>query len=717
MTGFDRRQFMIATVIGGSGLGIGWRMFTNALSTPDLVKPLAAGTTAPGIDAWIRISPDNTVTLTISRSEMGQGVETALAMLVAEELEADWNGIDTRWATSDPAFGNQHTAASSSVVQLWQPLREVAATARQMLIAAAAQLWNVPIGECRAERSEVIHPGSSRRVTFGSVASVAATLPVPRNVMLKKPSEFKIIGKKVKRLDSRKKIDGSAIFGWDIEVPNMLIAAVTRCPVKGGHVADYDASAAENIPGVHAIVPIADPYAPTSLFSSRRPFGVAVVAESYWSARRGQEVLEVSWDPGPNAAFDSASIASMLAQWAASEDAVTVVDRGSLADIESQSAREVSAVYEVPYLAHATMSTMCCTADVRADSCEVWAPTQSPDLAVRMVDKHTGLPRRSITVHKTYLGGGFGRRQRQDYVGEAVQISKTIGRPVKVLWSREEDMQHGFFRPMSHDAVTAWLDDAGFPIGWRHRVASTDNHVLSTGGVDAMPYDIRNKHVDRAVPSIESPVRVTTWRGVAHSQNAFVAESFIDELARVGGHDPYQYRRVLLRNSPRHRKVLDMVAARSQWGHSLPDGVYPGLAMEESGGSIAAQVVEVSVDRTGNVRVHRVTCVVDCGLAVNPDDVEAQIQGAIIDGLTATLHSEITIRNGRVQQSNFHDYPLLRINQIPEIEVHIVDNVSPEHIGGVGEVGLPPLAPAVANAVFAATGERIRKLPIRLSRT
>jgi len=647
---------------------------------------------------------------------MGQGVETAFAMIVADELDADWSSIRTQQAPADPAYGNQHTAASSSIRQMWQPLREVAATARHMLLAAAAQMWDVPVGNCHVENGEVVHPDGRQRVTFGAIADRAAALPAPKGVPLKAPKDFRFIGSRMPRLDTPKKVDGSAVFGWDVQVPGMLIAAVTRCPVKGGHLADYESGAARMVNGVHEILPISDPYARSRFLSAAPPYGLAVVADDYWSAQRAQKALKVTWDYGPNAGFDTDGVAEMLAEWAAGDDARPIIDRGDLANIGNQSSQEVRAVYRVPFLAHATMSPMCCTADVRADSCEVWAPTQSPDLAVRMVEKHTGLPRRSITINKTYIGGGFGRRARQDYVGEAVQISKAMGRPVKVLWSREEDFQHGFYRPMSHDVMHGWLDDDGFPLGLRHRVASTGDYVLSTGGVDAVPYDIPNKYVGLAEPARELPVRVTTWRGVSHSQNAFVVECFLDELAYAGGHDPYEYRRHLLRNAPRFLEVLDIVAARAGWGSPLPEGHYRGIAIDESGESIAAEVVEISIGDQQEVKVHRVSCAVDCGLVINPGGVEAQIEGAIIDGLTATLHSEITIKDGRVQQSNFHDYPVLRMNQIPEIDVHIVPRDSTDFIGGVGEVGLPPLAPALANAVFAATGERVRNLPIRLGR-
>ena len=405
----------------------------------------------------------------------------------------------------------------------------------------------------------------------------------------------------------------------------------------------------------------------------------------------------------------------MLIDWAEGPDAQVIVDRGNIDSASADASQAINAIYEVPYLAHTTMSPMCCTADVREDHCEVWAPTQSPDLAVKMARDHTGLSRDAITVNKTYLGGGFGRRQRQDYVGEAVQVSKAAGRPVKVLWSREEDIRGDFFRPMSYDILRAWLDKDGFPAAWQHRISSTNVRVFSSGGADAIPYAIPHKFIDLAEPKAEQPVRVTTWRGVSHSQNAFVVESFLDELAHAGQHDPLDYRRHLLRDQPRYLAVLDLIAERTGWHNTLPANRYRGIALDNSGESIVAEVAEVSIDDRRQVKVHKVTCVVDCGFAINPGGVEAQLEGAIIDGMSAALYGEITIKNGQVQQSNFHDYPFMRINQVPEIDVHIVPNQSPDLIGGVGEIGLPPVAPAIANAVFAAIGERIRKLPIRLN--
>jgi len=586
-----------------------------------------------------------------------------------------------------------------------------------MLIAAAAQTWDVSPEDCTAANNEIIHPDGQERLSFGAVADRAAALPTPEHVTLKEAKKFRIIGRSMPRLDAPGKVDGSAVFGWDVQVPNMLIAAVTRCPVSGGHVASYRSDKAEAVIGVHAVLPIVEPYAPPRIVGSEQPFGLAVVADDYWSAQLGQKALEVSWESGHNAQFDTESITRMLAEWAEGDDASPIVDRGDLGNIGARSAQKYEAIYEVPYLAHTTMSPMSCTADVRENSCEVWAPTQSPDLALKMAKRHSGLPRRAITIHKTYVGGGFGRRQRQDYVGEAVQISRAMKRPVKVLWSREEDIQQDYFRPMSYDIIGAWLDDDGYPIGWRHRIASTENIVLSFGGVDKIPYDIPNKYVDVAKTKIDYPVRVSTWRGVSQSQNAFVMECFLDELARGSGHDPYAYRRHLLQKEPRFLNVLDAVASMAKWEKQLPSELHRGIAIFTCGESIAAEVAEISIGDRNEVKVHRILCAVDCGFVINPDGVQAQIEGAIIDGLTAALYSEITIKNGRVQQSNFHDYPIMRMNQMPEIEIHIIPQESIEHIGGVGEVGLPPVAPAVANAVFAATGEPVRKLPIRLGRT
>jgi isoquinoline 1-oxidoreductase beta subunit len=717
LSSINRRKFLGATAIAGAGLGLGIGLYVvdRVRKKSEFAHPLSGDAKTEDTATWVHIAPNNDVTITISRSEMGQGVETALAMLVAEELDADWQTVRTRWATADPAYGNQHTAASSSIHQLWQSLREVGAAARQMLIAAAAQTWGVSAGLCSTDSGEVLHPDGQQRLSFGSLADQAAILELPEYVTLKEPTEFKLIGHSVPRLDIPKKVDGTAIFGWDVQVPGMLIAAITRCPVKGGHIVEYESDAALSIDGVRAVVPVSDPYAPSATQLSERTYGLAVVADNYWAAQSGQRALKITWNNGPNERFDTAAIRRMLMEWAEGSDAQVIVDRGDIESASGGTSQIIKSVYEAPYLAHMTMSPMCCTADVRDDRCEVWAPTQSPDLALRMTRDQTGLSRDAITINKTYLGGGFGRRQRQDYVGEAVQVSKALRRPVKVLWSREEDVRGDFFRPMSYDILNARLDDDGFPIAWQHRISSTEVRVFSSAGSDSIPYDIPNKFVDLATPTSEQPVRVTTWRGVGHSQNAFFVESFLDELAHAGQHDPLDYRRHLLRHEPRYIAVLELAAARAGWNDTLPVNQYRGIAMDNSGGSIAAEIVEVSIDEQQEIKVHKVTCVVDCGMAVNPRGVEAQLEGAIIDGLTAALYSEITIERGRVQQSNFHDYPLMRMNQIPEIDVYIVPNQSPDLISGVGEVGLPPVAPAIANAVFAATGKRIRKLPIRLN--
>ena len=438
MTKFDRRRFLGISVVAGAGLGLGfgWPILERLKERDKSVNPLGAGDMPSELEPWIRISPDNAITVTISRSEMGQGVETALAMIVAEELDADWSDMRTQQAKSDPAYGNQHTAASSSIQQLWAPMREAAATARRMLMSAAAEEWGIDVDHCATSDSQILHPDGQRQMSFGSIAEKAAQLSIPINVQLKKVEDFKIVGQRRSRLDVPAKVDGAAIFGWDVEVPNMSIAAVTRCPTKGGHVAEFNSDEALQIDGVSAVVPIKDPYGKSGDSANDAPYAVAVVGNSYWAVKQGQAVLKVSWNEGSNAKFDSASIAAMLARWANSDGGDIIVDRGDINEASTQSDSSTEAIYEVPYLAHVTMSPTCCTADVRADECDVWAPTQSPDLAQRMVRKFTEFPRRAITIHKTYLGGGFGRRQRQDYVGDVVQISQAVRKPVKLLSSR-----------------------------------------------------------------------------------------------------------------------------------------------------------------------------------------------------------------------------------------------------------------------------------------
>src|SRR6266545_1066822 len=554
-----------------------------------------------------------------------------------------------------------------------------------MLIIAAAQTWDVAADTCRTENGAVIHQPSGRRLSYGALATKAAKLPVPTEVTLKEAKDFRIIGTKVARLDTPAKVNGSAVFGIDVKVPGMLIARVLRCPVFGGRVARFDAAKAKAVPGVHHVAQIDS--------------GIAVIADGYWPAKLGVEALDVHWDEGPLAGLSSSGITAMYKPLAEQPGLVVRADGEATRTLEG-AAQKLDAVYEVPYLAHAPMEPMNCTAHVRKDGCDVWVPTQGQTRTQQTAANITGLRPESIQVHTTLLGGGFGRRYEQDFVADAVQISQVIGKPVKVIWSREDDMQHDFYRPATYNRLAAGLDAQGMPIAWTHRIVGPfimsrlwpklvqdGKDLTSIEGAANVPYAIPHAQVDYIMR--ETGIPVGPWRSVGSSQNAFITECFLDEIAAAGGKDPYELRRQLLSKAPRHKAVLELAASQAGWGQPLPEGRFRGIAVHESFGSYVAEVAEVSVVRDGNVRVHRVVCAVDCGMVVNPNTVEAQMEGGIIYGLTAALKGAITIDQGRVQQSNFHDYQMLRMNEMPAIAVHILP--STEAPGGVGEPGVPPI--------------------------
>ena len=695
----QRRDFLQVAGTIGAGLVIGFRI------------PNRRGVAPFAPNAWLRIGTDNSVLVIVDRSEMGQGVTTSLPMLLAEELEADWTKIRFEFAPADKAyinqlFGIQGTGGSSSVRAAWKPLRVAGAQARTMLIAAAAQTWGVEPASCRAEAGAVIPAATHRRLTYRTLAQRAAALPVPADVPLKDPKDWRLAGKPTKRLDTRFKVNGTAQFGIDVRVPGMLTAVVARSPVFGGKVSSFDATAANAIPGVRHVVQISS--------------GVAVVGDGYWPAKQGRDALKVSWDEGPVAQVSSASISSLFAQRATQDGAVARHDGDAVAALAG-AAQRVEAVYEMPFLAHATMEPMNCTAHVRTGAVDIWAPTQN-QTGVQMIGGQIGgVPPEKVAVHTTYLGGGFGRRFELDFIIEALETSKAAGSPVKVIWSREDDIQHAQYRPANYHQLRAGLDASGRPVAWTHRIVAPsimarmfpqtvknglDGEAVE-GGV-GLPYAVPNVHVDYQLTDTGIPVGF--WRSVNNSFNAFAVEGFIDELAAAAKQDPYEYRRTLLANAPRDRGVLELAATKAGWGTPLPAGRGRGIAVYKSFESFAAQVAEVSVSPAGDVRVDRVVCAIDCGMHVNPSTIEAQMQGGIVYGLTAALNGAITIENGRVTQSNFRDYRMLRLAEMPVVEVYIVP--SNEAPGGVGEPGTPPIAPAVCNAIFAATGKRIRKLPI-----
>jgi isoquinoline 1-oxidoreductase beta subunit len=707
-----RREFLRAGVAAGAGLTIAVYLPSCA---PGSGKPVTTPFTP---NAWVRISTDGSVTLIADRSEMGQGVYTALPMLLAEELDVPWESVRIQPAGAGKEYNNalipaQLTGGSTSVRQAWMPLREAGARARAMLIAAAAAAWGVDPSQCSTEAGVVLHATSRRRLKYGELVERAATLPVPAKVTLKDPKEFRYIGKPITRLDLSDKVTGKAGFGLDVEVPGMLVAVVARSPVFGGKPKSWDEAAAKRIPGVKQVVQISG--------------GVAVLADGYWPARQGRDALATVWDEGPAAQLGSEEIRRRMEAAAAERTALVAKQAGTGSLGPDGEGKRVTSVYEAPYLAHACMEPMNATAHVEADHCTVWAPTQyqsGPALGGGVQEtaaRIAGLDPAKVTVNTTYLGGGFGRRAMQDFVVEAVECSKAAGAPVKVLWSREDDIQHDFYRPPTYARLAATLGADGRPVGLTVRVVSPSIMASSFGGkndklddnvvegIANLAYEIPNLLVDCVQP--ELPIPLGFWRSVGSSQNGFVVESFLDELAWEAGKDPFEYRRGLLAGKPRHKAVLELAAEKARWGTPLPSGRARGIAMVESFSSYVAEVAEVSLNPDRTVRVHRVVAAVDCGTVVNPDTVRAQVESAIVYGLTAAFQGEITIDRGRVVQSNFHDYPLLRMREMPVVEVHIVP--STEAPTGIGEPGTPPIAPAVANAVYALTKQRIRRLPLR----
>jgi len=703
--GMDRRRFLKTGAAGAAGLLVGF-YFHGDITT------LAAESSAPVVlNAWVHVGTDDLVTILIDKSEMGQSILTGLAMIAADELDCDWAKVRTEFAPADkvyynPRFGVQGTGGSSGTPTSWNPLRKASATARAMLVQAAAQKWGVDPAECSAENSTILHAATKRRLTYGNLAEAAAKLPVPQNVPLKTPEQYQLIGKPTKRLDTPDKVNGSAQYGIDVRLPGMVYAVVARCPVFGGKVASFDASKSKEIPGVKNVFQIST--------------GVAVIADNTWAAMQGRRALDIKWDEGPNAALSSAEISKQLAAGAERPGPVARKEGDVDAGLAS-AATKFEVNYEVPFLAHATMEPMNCTAHVRADRCDVWAPTQAQTSSQNMAAKITGLDISAVFIHTTFLGGGFGRRFEADFIGEAVEVSKAIGGPVKVTWSREDDMQHDYYRMVSHMRGTAGLDADGWPVVWSSRVSSPsllarfgplkDNFDhRSVESLDSVPYAIPNILVDFQL--VNTAVPIGFWRSVGASQNGFFLESFIDEMATAGKKDPYELRRRLLAKSPRHLAALDAAAQNAGWGKPLPEGRFRGIALVSSYDGYVALVTEISVNRKERtLRAHRVVCALDCGRIVNPSSIDAQARSCIVYGLTAALHSAITIDRGRVQQNNFNDYKMLRFDEMPDVEVHIIPSDLPPT--GAGEFVVPPVAPALCNAIFAATGRRVRRLPVR----
>ncbi len=700
MTTWTRRGFLGAT----GGLVIG---FALPIRRRPYLAEAAAGEPAT-VTAFLRIGTDDVVTVMANHSEMGQGVWTTIPMLIAEELEADWSKLRVKHAPVAPEFARpggrgQGTGGSSTTRSEVERLRQVGATARMMLIEAAARRWKVPAERLRAEAGHVIGPRG--RLSFGQLAADAAKLTPPAKVALKDPASWKIIGKPMRRLDSPEKITGRAVFGIDVQLPGLLTAVVRRPPTFGGQVKSFRADAALRVPGVRRVVGV--------------PSGVAVIADHFWAAKLGRDALEVDWDPGPGGEFSTDGYLARLRELV-HQKGEPAADQGNADAALAGAARRLEAQYELPYLAHAPMEPLNATVRIAPDACEIWTGTQSQTGDQRAAAEILGLAPEKVAIHTTFLGGGFGRRAAlgNDFVGEAVHVARAAGAPVKTVWTREDDMRGGHYRPMFVHRVEAGIDASGLPMVWRHTIAgqpiqrATGKDESGYEGIADSPYlDAFAAHaVTMHAP--QAPIVVQWWRSVGNSHTAFAMESAIDELAHLGKKDPLEVRRALLKNHPQHLRVLDAVAERAGWGKPAPVGVGRGLAVHASFGSVVAQVAEVAID-SGKIRVQRVTCAIDCGVAVNPSGVIAQMQSGIIYGLSAALYGELHVKDGRVVESNFHDYPVVRIDEAPVIDVVIVPSTAA--MGGVGEPGTPPIAPAVANAVFALTGKRLRTLPFRLT--
>jgi isoquinoline 1-oxidoreductase subunit beta len=728
-----RRGFVRLSAATGASFVLGFYLPSVAGAEQEGGTP---GKEAPRINplnAWIRIDHDGTVTLIVAKSEMGQGVMTSLPMILADELEVDWSAVHVEQAATKPEiYTDLGTGGSGSVLDSYTPLRQAGAIARTMLIQAAAQIWRVDAITCYAKDGAVVHNPRGHRIPYGDLVNRAAKLPVPElsKITLKNPDNFRFIGTSIPRIDIPPKVDGSAKFGIDVRVPGMVYAVLARCPVFEGKVRKFDATKAKAIAGVREIVEI-----PAISDGAHTTGGIAVIADSTWAAMQGRDALEIEWDEGPHATENSAALSEQLQSLTAKPGKVVYKEGDADAALASANGHKLEAAYELPLLAHATMEPMNCTADVRADRAELWAPTQGPEWNLSMVSKVLGLKPQDVTIHTVLMGGAFGRRYQTDFAVEAAQVSKAVGKPVQVLWSREDDMQHDFYRPAFHHRLAATLDDRGRIIAWRHRLSSTpispywraeaDPAESEIGSAKALPYAITNFQIEYA--PAQSSVPRAWWRSVENAPNAFAVESFIDELAAAAKIDPLDYRIRLFDarkpmseklwtdgpplNVARMKATLKLAAQKGGWKTPAPEGRARGMACYYSFNTYAAHVAEVSVSPGGKYRVHKIVAAVDCGRAVDPDGVKAQIEGGIVYALSAVLTGEITFANGRIEQSNFNDYKVARMRDMPEVEVYIVPSDSAPT--GVGEPGLPPLAPAITNAIFAASGKRVRRLPIR----
>jgi len=694
----DRRRFLKVSGASVFGTGLVLSMSWNDLPAKDKGNN---NTVQFQPNAWLKIDADGEVTVYTVESEMGQGAHTLMPMILAEELEVDWLDVNVQRAPLKPIYGYQATGGSSSIRKGWATLRAAGAMARNMLIAAAAQKWSVNAQDCYAENSYIFHKNSAHKISFGELVDIASSLDLPEYVKLKTPDEYKVIGTPVPRLDVPQKVNGSAEYGIDVQLPDMLYATTIHCPVLGGVAVSVNDSKAKAIPGVRQVFIIDN--------------AVAVVADDTWIAMKAAKALEIKWNEGANKDLNTEQIRQKLKNAAINNGKEYFQQGDVLSSVNSTN--HISVTYDVSFQAHVPMEPMNCTAIVNETQCEVWVSTQSPSKAKSTAKKYglskidfylDKITRRIgqteddlVNIHCTLLGGGFGRRLKQDFVAEAVQIAKQVGKPVKLIWSREEDVQHDFYHPQNIHLMEGSVDTNGKPLSWWHRLS-----VVGEGSAVDLPYDIPNIKIERAPLKIGVPVG--PWRSVAHHYNAFAIETFFDELAYLGKQDPLQLRLELLKDS-RLRGVLKLAADKAGWGKPLAEGRFMGLAVYYSFRSYVAEVVEISLHENDKPKIHSVVVAIDCGIVINPDIVKAQMESSVVFGLSAALKNPVTIKQGQVQQSNYHDFPILRLDEMPRVDTYIMkSNESPQ---GIGEPGVPPLAPALANAIFAATKQPVRSLP------
>jgi isoquinoline 1-oxidoreductase beta subunit len=755
MPHLKRRHVILGAAATMGALAIGWSAAPQRrrLNTD---RPLAVAKDQVALNGWVKVSADGAITVMMSQAEMGQGAHTGLAMLLADEMDADWVQVKIEQSTLDAIYNNQAvlleslpfdpndhgivqrasrqllgkilreisglqgTGGSSSLKDQWLPLREAGAAARAMLISAAADTWGVPIAECRAENSNVLE-ASGRTASFGELAARAARLPLPKEISLKKPDQFKLIGRPIRRIDNAPKLDGSAVYAIDVLPPGLLYASIAMCPTVGGRVLRFNGDALQALPGIRKVVAVG-PVAGSAIMPGITSGGVAVIADTPFRAMRALHKLEAEWDHGAAAALSSSSIRADLSRALDTQEGKLHMQRGDVASALKSAAKLLHAEYEVPFLAHATMEPMNCTVQFKDGVATVWAPTQAAGFASTAVAKALGISAAKVKINVPYLGGGFGRRYLTDFVVQTALLAReTEGAPVQLLWPREQDIAHDYYRPTYLSRCTAGFDLNGALLGWKATSAGSSMGApsfldKSTDGASNSAYAFPHARV--AHITVESAIPMGIWRSVAHSQNAFFTESFIDECAAAVGQDPVAFRASLLKEDERHLRVLHRAAELANWHEPLApaaDGAKRarGIAIHGSFGSVVAQVAEVSLTDRQEIRVHRVICVIDCGMAVNPNLVRQQMESAIVFGLSAALHGEITIDKGQVQQSNYHDYAPLRFNECPVIEVTIMPGGDAP--GGVGEPGTPPIAPAVANAVYALNGLRLRRLPLKIN--